>query len=183
MTDPVKLKCGHQFCKQCVDKSFKIKAVCPVCKMKCGVITGNMPPGTMRDRVDYFDLHGYKGCGTIVITYDFNGGHQTEEHPDPGQWYRGFTRTAYLPNNAEGQKVLSLLKVAWKRRLTFTIGRSVTMGRDSCITWNEIHHKTNTSGGPTNHGYPDPDYLRRVQEELADQGVTEEDLGATGSSV
>ncbi|XP_048249660.1 uncharacterized protein LOC124119043 [Haliotis rufescens] len=183
MTDPVKLKCGHQFCKQCVDNAFKIKAVCPVCKMKCGEITGNMPPGTMRDRVDYFDLPGYKGCGTIIITYAFNDGHQTEEHPDPGQWYRGFTRTAYLPNNAEGQKVLSLLKVAWKRRLTFTIGRSVTMGRDSCITWNEIHHKTSTSGGPTNHGYPDPDYLRRVQEELADQGVTEEDLGATGTSV
>ncbi|XP_067657095.1 uncharacterized protein [Haliotis asinina] len=184
MPDPVKLKCGHQFCSQCVDKCFKIKAVCPVCKMKCGVIRGNMPLGSMTDRFDrYSHLPGFKGCGTIIITYHFSSGNQTEEHPDPGKWYKGITRTAYLPGNAEGQKVLSLLKVAWKRRLTFTIGRSVTMGFDSCITWNEIHHKTNREGGPTNHGYPDADYLRRVQEELADQGVTEEDLGATGSTL
>ena len=43
---------------------------------------------------------------------------------------------------------------------------------DNCVTWNEIHHKTewqNYSG----HGYPDPDYLDRVTDELAAQGVTD----------
>ncbi|XP_067657097.1 E3 ubiquitin-protein ligase TRIM33-like [Haliotis asinina] len=182
MSDPQKLKCGHQFCKQCVAKCSK--PVCPVCKVKCYVIRGNMPLGSMTDRFESFsDLPGFKGCGTIVITYVFNGGYQTIEHPEPGKWYKGITRTAYLPGNAEGQKVLALLRVAWERRLTFTIGRSVTMGRDGCIIWTKIHHKKNRDGGPINHGYPDPDYLRRVQKELADQGVTEEDLGATGSFV
>jgi deltex-like protein len=37
--------------------------------------------------------------------------------------------------------------------------------------WNGIHHKTNTSGGSSNYGYPDTTYLNRVRIELADKGV------------
>lgn len=44
-------------------------------------------------------------------------------------------------------------------------------GKDNCIVWNGIHHKTNTSGGSTNYGYPDTTYLNRVTIELADKGV------------
>ena len=69
------------------------------------------------------------------------------EHPNPGQRYYGTGRTAYLPNCPEGQKVLKLLKASFKRRLTFTIGRSRTTGCDNVVTWNDIHHKTSTSGG------------------------------------
>ncbi|XP_067656383.1 uncharacterized protein [Haliotis asinina] len=156
IVNPKRLKCGHTFCTGCIDSAFKHKKMCPTCKTVCGVITGDMPPGRMTVFESVLRLPGYEKCGTIEITYSFNGGYQNkDEHPEPGKWYRGFTRTAFLPNNAEGQKVLSLLRVAWERRLTFTIG---------------------------SHGYPDPGYLKRVQEELAAQGVTEADLGATGSS-
>lgn len=36
--------------------------------------------------------------------------------------------------------------------------------------------KTSRSGGPANHGYPDPTYFDRVRDELKAVGVTKEDL-------
>ena len=64
------------------------------------------------------------------------------EHPNPGQRYKGTSRRAFLPNNKEGQTVLKLLKIAFDRRLTFTLGQSRTTGKDNTVTWNDIHHKT-----------------------------------------
>ena len=63
--------------------------------------------------------------------------------------------------------------MAWDRRLTFTIGTSVTSGMTNTVVWNEIHHKT-TIHNHSGHGYPDPNYLDRVMLELAAQGVTED---------
>lgn len=63
--------------------------------------------------------------------------------------------------------------MAWDRRLTFTIGTSVTSGMTNTVVWNEIHHKT-TIQNYSGHGYPDPNYLDRVMLELAAQGVTED---------
>lgn len=71
-----------------------------------------------------------------------------EEHPHPGKPFKGASRTAYLPNSEKGQKCLRLLQKAFDRKLTFTVGRSRTTGRDDCVTWNDIHHKTNVQGGP-----------------------------------
>lgn len=67
--------------------------------------------------------------------------------------------------------MLALLIKAFKRRLIFTVGFSVVRGRDNCIVWNGIHHKTNTSGGSSHYGYPDETYFNRVRNELADKGV------------
>jgi len=53
------------------------------------------------------------------------------EHPNPGQPYNGTQRTAYLPDNDIGREVLELLQIAWERKLLFTIGRSVTTGKDN----------------------------------------------------
>ena len=61
-------------------------------------------------------------------------------HPHPGTPLPGTSRTAYLPNNAEGRKVLSLLHKAFENRLDFTIGQ------EGVVTWNDIHHKTSPSG-------------------------------------
>ena len=57
--------------------------------------------------------------------------------------YTGISRTAFLPDNAEGRQILKLLDIAFKRKLTFTIGQSRTTGQTGVITWNDIHHKTN----------------------------------------
>ena len=83
--------------------------------------------------------------------------------------------------------MLELLKVAWDRRLTFTIGTSVTTGAVDTVVWNEIHHKTESNSNHSGHGYPDPGYLDRVLLELAAQGVEEgnkeeEDLPSSSDS-
>ncbi|XP_060557380.1 uncharacterized protein LOC132717825 [Ruditapes philippinarum] len=176
-TNPKTLKkCSHSFCTDCIDEYFKIKPECPNCFVAYGVIKGNQPEGYMSDSISKVKLPGYEQYNTIVVSYGFSDGTQTSEHPNPGQQYHGTSRTAYLPNCPEGQKVLKLLKASFKRRLTFTIGRSRTTGCDNVVTWNDIHHKTSTSGGQENFGYPDPTYLTRVQQELAAKGVTEESV-------
>ncbi|XP_028398979.1 uncharacterized protein LOC114522487 [Dendronephthya gigantea] len=167
-------KCGHSFCTECIDKAFDDKKRCPVCGEVYGLLTGNQPPGKMFVSNTSMKLPGYESCGgTITITYKFENGVQGSEHPTPGKRYFGITRTAYLPDNKTGRKVLGLLKRAFDQRLTFTIGRSTTSGMEGVITWNDIHHKTSLSGGPAKFGYPDKDYLKRVLDELAAKGIKE----------
>lgn len=171
LQNPKKLKCGHVFCTNCVETALTYDNRCPVCKEPQGVVKGNQPDGQMHVYHSQKSLPGYRGCGTITITYSFPYGTQGQEHPHPGEMYSGTSRTAYLPDNREGREVLALLKRAFDARLVFTVGTSVTSGWRNQITWNDIHHKTNISGGPEAYGYPDPDYLRRVKEDLAAKGI------------
>ncbi|CAB1352267.1 unnamed protein product [Coregonus sp. 'balchen'] len=93
-------------------------------------------------------LPGHPDCGTIQIIYSIPPGIQ----------------------------VLELLKVAWTRRLIFTVGTSSTTGEPDTVVWNEIHHKTEMMSNVSGHGYPDPNYLDNVLSELASQGVTDDCL-------
>uniref|UniRef100_A0A8D0HHX9 E3 ubiquitin-protein ligase n=1 Tax=Sphenodon punctatus TaxID=8508 RepID=A0A8D0HHX9_SPHPU len=163
-------KCKHEFCKACIQQAMKYKPACPVCNMSYGVIQGNQPDGTMNVSYAQFHIPGY-GCGTIQIDYRMHGGIQTQNHPNPGRHYGGTYRTAYLPNNKEGKEILKLLRKAFDQKLIFTVGQSRTTGANDVITWNDIHHKTSTTGGPQCFGYPDPDYLKRVREELKAKGI------------
>ncbi|XP_076461066.1 uncharacterized protein LOC143293742 isoform X2 [Babylonia areolata] len=174
LKQPKKLACGHQFCTDCADKAMAVNPRCPKCQRLFGIPFGTQPSnGTMFHSVDYrTNLSGYPGCGTITITYDFPPGRQEACHPNPGRYYDGTHRVAYLPGNQEGREVLKMLQRAFHHRLVFTIGDSVTTGAKGVITWNDIHHKTSTYGGPSQFGYPDPDYLYRVKEELASKGIT-----------
>ena len=151
--NPVSLdKCGHKFCKGCIDQAFSHRKVCPVCGTVYGMLTGNQPRGTMNWSFDsYPSLQGYERCGNIRINYYFPDGTQGPEHPNPGQRYYGTSRTAFLPNCPEGREVLDLLKRAFEARLTFTIGTSVTTGMRNVVTWNDIHHKTDIRGGSTGY--------------------------------
>ena len=91
-------------------------------------------------------IPGYESCGgSFLVTYKFEGGLQGENHPNPGKPYSGTTRHGYLPDSREGQKVLKLLRKAFDQKLTFTIGA------DNAIIWNDIHHKTSITGGPTKY--------------------------------
>ncbi|XP_060588312.1 probable E3 ubiquitin-protein ligase DTX3 [Ruditapes philippinarum] len=176
ITDPVRLNCGHNFCKGCIDAQFKSKPACPTCGHVCGIIIGDQPNGDMRYIVEKkTDCAGYEGYGMIVITYIFPSGRQGPDHPSPGTTYRGVTSVAYLPNNDEGRKILAMLEIAFKRKLVFTIGNSRTTGQEGVITWTDIHHKTNPGPNQQN-GYPDPGYFERVKNDLAVKGVTERDI-------
>ncbi|XP_032563384.1 probable E3 ubiquitin-protein ligase DTX2 isoform X3 [Chiroxiphia lanceolata] len=152
---------------------------CPSCKTIYGEKTGTQPKGKMEISTFPQSLPGHKDCGTIQIVYHISRGIQGPEHPNPGMPYtaRGFPRYCYLPDNEKGRKVLELLKVAWKRRLIFTVGTSNTTGESNTVVWNEIHHKTEMDSNLSGHGYPDPNYLDNVLAELAAQGVTEDCLG------
>lgn len=101
-------------------------------------------------------------------------GIQGPEHPNPGRPYYavGFPRVCYLPDTEKGRRVLKLLSIAFERRLVFTVGRSVTTGREDVVTWNEIHHKTEPGVSNTGHGFPDFGFLDRCLAELAAQGIT-----------
>ena len=59
-----------------------------------------------------------------------------------------------------------MLVLAFKRKLTFTVGYSVTRNKANCIVWNGVHHKTRLDGGAQSFGFPDDTYFRRVKEEL-----------------
>ncbi|XP_034170194.2 E3 ubiquitin-protein ligase DTX3L [Pangasianodon hypophthalmus] len=172
-TQKSKLTCGHEFCEECLKQSIKSSGeICPLCKKIFGILKGNQPDGTMHvQHCQYRNLAGFPQCGTIEINYIIPDGIQTNEHPNPGKRYHGTRRTAYLPDNAEGNHVLQLLRRAFDQKLIFTVGFSRTTGVDDVVIWNDIHHKTNTYGGPESYGYPDPDYLKRVKEELKAKGV------------
>uniref|UniRef100_A0A3Q3F278 E3 ubiquitin-protein ligase n=1 Tax=Labrus bergylta TaxID=56723 RepID=A0A3Q3F278_9LABR len=171
-SEKVSLKCKHSFCRDCLKKAFTYKPICPTCGALYGVLTGTQPDGgTMKVTTAPSSLPGYESYGTVIINYYIPSGIQNKEHPNPGQPYEGVYRTAYLPDSTEGRHILKLLQRAFSQRLIFTVGRSTTSGRNNVVTWNDIHHKTSTCGGPTNYGYPDPDYLSRVRDELSVKGI------------
>ena len=92
--------------------------------------------------------------------------------------YTGFhSRTAYLPDNPQGNEILALLQIAWERRHLFKVGQSLTMAwKKHTVCWNTIPHKTRLNGGPSVHGYPDETYFARVKGDLQDKGITINDI-------
>lgn len=162
-----KLRCGHQLCSACyshilttrktmsgVEQTF-IK--CPFCADFIGIEIGTCPDIQMNVQIIEKSCEGYESSGTISINYFVDSGYQ-------------LNRTAYLPNSSEGNEVLRLLKIAWDRRLCFTIGESVTTGQKNVLVWG-IHHKTAMSGGVSSYGYPDMRYMDRVKLELKAYGI------------
>ncbi|CDQ77574.1 unnamed protein product [Oncorhynchus mykiss] len=168
-----KLSCSHEFCTECLRKAVEFSGPrCPLCKDVFGKVEGDQPEGTMKVKHEsYHCLPGYRGYGMIVISYDIPSGKQTKKHSNPGKGFIGAHRIAYLPDNQEGNEVLKLLERAFNQKLIFTVGTSRTTGTDDCVTWNDIHHKTNIDGGAQGFGYPDPDYLSRVKSELKAKGI------------
>ena len=171
--DKITLKCKHHIHAQClyalISASNDTTAFrCPECQRSFGIRTGNQPAsGKMAVKVDNsMSLAGYEQFGTIIVTYSFSSGVQD------GISYtaQGFPRVAYFPDNDQVNDIVDLLMKAFKRRLIFTIGDSLTTGMKNCDLWNAIHHKTSTRHGDT-YGYPDPGYLDRVTAELKSKGV------------
>uniref|UniRef100_A0A3Q2P455 E3 ubiquitin-protein ligase n=1 Tax=Fundulus heteroclitus TaxID=8078 RepID=A0A3Q2P455_FUNHE len=171
-TDKQQLKCKHEFCKECLQNAMKFSGpICPICKDIFGEVQGTQPDGTMRWNRSSISLPGFPHCGHISITYNIPSGTQKENHPNPGRHYTGTTRSAFLPDNKEGNEVLQLLKKAFDQKLIFTVGASRTTGAENMVTWNDIHHKTSIAGGPERFGYPDKNYLSRVKDELKSKGI------------
>ena len=130
-----------------------------------------MPPGTMTWRTIHQSCPGYEGSPTIQIDYHIRSG--TKE----GVHFSGTSRTDFIPDNQEGQILLTLLAEAFRRKLTFKVGTSITTGQANVVVWQGIHHKTSMHGGTSCFGYPDPTYFSRVSEELAARSLVKELIG------
>ncbi|KAK9512301.1 hypothetical protein O3M35_000758 [Rhynocoris fuscipes] len=141
---------------------------CPLCHEIYGEKRGNQPRGTMDWTLIAPNIPGHPNVQMIQITYHIVSGIQGREHPNPGRPYYavGFPRVCYLPDTKQGRHVLKLLQIAWKRRLVFTVGRSLTTGREDVITWNGIHQKTEPAAALS------PNFLDNCIKELAALGVT-----------
>ncbi|CAG0917569.1 unnamed protein product [Notodromas monacha] len=151
---------------------------CPTCNNVTGIRTGNQPIGArMQILLRKESIYGFS-CPTIYIYYSFPNSTfvQDDTHPEPGHQFSAdnFPRVAYLPYNHEGKEICNLFRIAFERRLIFTVGTSATTGRKSVVTWTGIHHKTSMYPGP--FGYPDPAYFDNVKGELAAVGVTPADI-------
>ncbi|EAS04646.2 deltex-like protein (macronuclear) [Tetrahymena thermophila SB210] len=158
----------HKSCLQMMIQSTYIK--CPVCSKIYGVMIGDQPPGTMSIYLDkYTSCDGYPDISTIVIEMRLNSTQKNGNHVP------STSRIGYLPNTEEARKILEMFKIAFKRRLLYTIGKSVTTGKDNRIIWNGVHFKTNTYGGSAQFGYPDPTYFQRVTQELSLKGIYPKD--------
>ena len=202
--------CKHHFHLECAkliifnqpsDQYFE----CPMCKTIQGIKIGNQPDtGRMSVTKENYDLPGYGKSsslnfthnqhgnaictssvganGTYVVEYAFDDGIQNDSHPNPGSPYQAhsFPRKAYIPATTEGTKIVRMLRLAFDRKLIFTVGKSATSGKDNVIVWNGIHHKTQIAG--TDYGYPDPQYLERVKKELNAMGITENDVQISGDN-
>ena len=144
-------QCKEVYCKRFLDEALNTKPYCPTCTVPLNNVTGTQPTGGTMTVHTYpkQKLPGYKQYGTIKILYNIPSGIQDKEHPNHGQHFDGMSHTAYLPDSPEGKKVLRLLKKAFNARLLFTVETSYTSGATDKVVWNGIHHKTNTSGGPT----------------------------------
>lgn len=162
-------KCtDHCFHRECLESQMSQGEFlrCAICSITYGIRTGDQPPGTMDWFLGDAKCEGYpKATKTWEVSYLFNAGVRN------GKPFAADHRHAYIPDTSEGREVLALLVKSFKRNLTFTVGFSVVRGRDNCIVWNGIHHKTNTHGGSSRYGYPDLTYFSRVKNELADKGV------------
>ena len=176
-----KLQCGHYIC---TDDFYRMTRVgskkCPQCRYIFGTCTGNSPDGTMRYKLLDKCLSAYDdGSRTIAIYYDIPDG--VRDDLNGGKQYIGRHDTAYLPSSPDGFTVLAMLQVAFSRGNTFTYDRSFSRGEDA-VVWNGIHHKTSLIYDD-DFGYPDSGYLKRVETELAQFGITPDNCGVVREGV
>ena len=119
-----------------------------------------MPDGVMEWKVCNDKCQGFENFKTIEIQYAFPNG----TRKGCGTKYSGTRRCAFVPASPEGIVVFKMLVEAFRRKLSFVVGTSLTTGQKNTVVWSGIHHKTSIWGGA--FGYPDPTYFGRVSEEL-----------------
>jgi len=157
----------------CILEALNNKIECPVTKQAYGDITGNQPEGRLYVTKQRAQCSGCKAKDSVKMLFEFPGGIQGKEHPNPGKNYFGDLREAYFPNDKEGRMWAMLVRLAFERKLMFSIGTSQTLKADNRIVFGSIHLKTSTIGGTEKHGYPDENYFANLKKELAVKNITE----------
>ena len=132
----VKLKlCPHVFHQECLREALRFDPKCPVCRKNTTEPQGKMPSGKMTIELDKnLACEGYEP-GTWLIRYSMKAGVQKAYHYNPGVPYPSTVRKAFIPNTKEGRNLLKRVTYAFSRGLTFTVGTSLTSGKDNVIIW------------------------------------------------
>jgi len=172
-TKAFELWCGHSFCVPCLSTWFgeQHKVKCPVCSKAFGVVTGNQPREGIFFWTEESGALPGRNCSTYFrIEFRFPDGVD-----DEGKSYHSRIVWGYLPNDVEGRLLLELFKVAFKRRVMFGLGDSMTRPGHYFPTYN-VHIKTKREGSAEEHGYPDPKLFENTLGELERNGVTIKDL-------
>ncbi|MCI4383868.1 hypothetical protein PGIGA_G00031660 [Pangasianodon gigas] len=154
--------CGYNFCPNC-DKEVH---------NNCRICSASGIKGTMSIQESTITIPGFNRDTTLRIIYDIPDGIQGEDHPCPGAPFKGNRFEAFLPHNKATKKLLPLLEKAFHKGLTFTV-KAGSSDDDGRVVWGNIPHKTRTEGGASMNGYPDFNYIRRLEVALTAAGVEE----------
>jgi hypothetical protein len=149
---------------------FETKPSCPICRLLFDVEIGTGPrTGTMSWIRLPVTVPGETCPSCIEITIDFPAGQDNR-----GKDYQARIEKAYLPDNNLGNLVLELFKTAFRRRILFDIGYSMSYEGRYWPVISNISLKTSIEefDPPDPHGYPDKRYLTRVIEQLRSRGVS-----------
>lgn len=157
----IKTSSGQNLCVNCYTKSYK-SALKDTANGKA-IIRASMTHTSMS-----LQLPGHEKYTSLKIIYEVSGGVQGAEDPQPGCQYQGGRFEAYLPDNREGKKLLSLLTKALDAGLIFHI-KSFETGEK--VTWYKIPHKTSPDGGKPKNGYPDLSYIKATIALLKEYGI------------
>ncbi|XP_030076945.1 uncharacterized protein LOC115481737 [Microcaecilia unicolor] len=157
-------QCGHSFCRNCFSAS---EDTCTACLRSSPVGAQHAVRGTMTHAILSSSVMGYYQDPTLKIIYDIPDGVQGPGDPNPGSLFTGGRFEAFLPDNKEGRKLLTLLERGLARGLTFRI---LSHPSGDKLTWN-ILHKTSLQGGKSKNGYPDTQYIGNVFRQLKEYGI------------
>lgn len=166
--------CGHELIVGCLQKWCDTKKTCPTCQRHLGKIIGTGPQekATMSWSKSTDTVPGFQRV-TECIAADFN--FQASRDKD-GKRYDSRYEQGLLPYNEMGVTILELWKIAFQRRVMFTLANRGAGGGYAPVF--VIHMKTRLHGGQPGHGYPDDTVFKRNYEELEKNGVTFADLDA-----
>ncbi|KAM5135427.1 uncharacterized protein ACMZJ9_018009 [Mantella aurantiaca] len=159
------LACGHYVCDNC---HSAFKGSCFVCPGQVSHGKRKALNATMTYSSLALSLSGYDRNTCIKIKYEVPDGIQRAEDPHPGKPYKGGTFLAYIPENNEGKKLLSLLEKSLNQDLTFKI---TSTEHGDVVTWHKIPHKTSLFGGISKKGYPDSQYIKNMITLMEDLGI------------
>ncbi|ORY82486.1 hypothetical protein BCR37DRAFT_387197 [Protomyces lactucae-debilis] len=109
--------------------------------------------------------------GTWMLSWTIPSGIQSSGHQNPGKFFSGTYRQAYLPDTPAFRDILKMFQIAWQRKLMFTVGRSLTREVDNVVIWAGIHCRTewHNHGG---FGWPCESYAQTVTDEFRHVGIT-----------
>lgn len=142
--------CGHMFHLDCLDDALEHSRRCPQCREHVrGGLQGTSPSGSMSITrpvvARVAGMNGYEETKAIRIEYNIPDGIQQTYHENPGKFFHGVSKVAFLPNTRPGNSLLQRLVYAFNHGMTFQISNNYDENK-STVGWANIPHLSNIEG-------------------------------------